>query len=170
MRGLIGHTSRAMSTVVTYLKMPATTVSCRDAMAYYLWVADSPGADEKIAQRGVEAGAKLGSDIPDAFTHLVRQVRGALHQVPDGVDPVVSTLAGGMLLSEYLPTRTFELIVHGYDIAHVAGIPFAPHPKVVADTVALAARIGVALGHGPTLVSLLTGRGTWSNHSVFTRA
>ena len=29
-RGLIGHTSRAMSTVITYLKMPATSVTCPD--------------------------------------------------------------------------------------------------------------------------------------------
>lgn len=170
MRGLIGHTSRAMSTVINNLKMPANTVTCPDAMHYYLAVANSSGADEEIAQRGVEAGQHLGSDIPAAFAGLARQVRGVLEHLPDRADPVVQTFAGGMLLSTYLPTRTFELIVHGYDIAHAAGIEFAPHPDVVADTVALAARIGVALGHGPALVSLLTGRGSWSNHSVFTPA
>lgn len=170
MRGLIGHTSRAMSTVITYLKMPATSVTCQDALAYYVWVADSPSAASDIERRGVEAGSKLGQDIPAAFAGLARQVRGVLDQVPAGVDPVVSTLAGGMLLSEYLPTRTFELIVHGFDIARSAQIEFAPHPQVVADTVALAARIGVSLGHGPALVPVLTGRGRWENSSVFTRA
>lgn len=170
MRGLIGHTSRAMSTVITYLKMPATTVTCRDALHYYLRVADSPGADDEIAGRGVEAGQRLGDDIPAGFAALTRQVRGVLEHLPHGADPVVQTFGGGMLLSEYLPTRTFELIVHGFDIANVAGIEFAPHPDVVGDTVALAARIGVALGHGPALVSLLTGRTDWSRHSVFRRA
>lgn len=170
MRGLLGHTSRAISTVITYLKMPTTSVTCRDALQYYLRIADSPGADEEIAQRGVEAGQRLGTDIPAAFASLARQVRGTLELLPHGADPVVQTFAGGMLLSDYLPTRTFELIVHGYDIANVADIAFAPHPDVVADTVALAARIGVALGHGPALVSLLTGRSDWSKHSVMRRA
>lgn len=170
MRGLIGHTSRAMSTVITYLKMPATTVTCPDARAYYLWIADSPKQDEKIAERGTAAGLDLGDDITGAFTGLARRVRGVLEQVPPRVDPVVSTLAGGMLLSQYLPTRTFELIVHGYDIARAADIEFAPHPEVVAETVALAARIGVDLGHGSQLVPVLTGRGRWEGTSVFSRA
>ncbi|WP_040159497.1 maleylpyruvate isomerase N-terminal domain-containing protein [Mobilicoccus massiliensis] len=170
MRGLIGHTSRAMSTVITYLKMPATTVTCPDPRAYYVWIADSENQDDKIAQRGVEAGTALGDDIPGAFAGLARQVRGVLDKIPMNVDPVVSTLAGGMLLSHYLPTRTFELIVHGYDIARAADIEFAPHPEVVAETVALAARIGVALGHGPALVPVLTGRGSWNESSVFSRA
>lgn len=170
LRGLIGHTSRAMSTVVTYLKTPATAVTCRDALAYYTWIADSPGADEKIAERGTQTGQSLGSDVAGSFAGLARQVRGVLGQVPAGADPVVSTLAGGMLLSQYIPTRTFELIVHGYDIAQAAGIEFAPHPAVVGDTVALAARIGVALGHGPALVPVLAGRGSWTDHSVFSRA
>lgn len=170
MRGLIGHTSRAMSTVITYLKMPATSVTCPDARSYYVWVADSPQQDEKIAARGVEAGQSLGDDIPAAFAGLARQVRGVLDKVPANVDPVVSTLAGGMLLSTYLPTRTFELMVHGYDIARAAGIEFAPHPEAVTETVSLASRIAVELGHGPELVGALTGRGRWSDTSVFTRA
>jgi len=169
-RGLIGHTSRAMSTVITYLKMPATSVTCPDARAYYVWVADSPQQDAQIAARGVEAGKALGSDVSAGFAGLARQVRGVLDHIPAGVDPVVSTLAGGMLLSHYLPTRTFELIVHGYDIARAVDIEFAPHPDVVAETVALAARIGVALGHGPSLVPVLTGRGTWSDATVVSRA
>ncbi len=159
-----------MSTVITYLKMPATTVTCPDAVAYYVYVADSPGEDDAIARRGVEAGSALGPDVAAGFAGLARQVRGVLELQPQGVDPVVQTLAGGMLLSRYLPTRTFELIVHGYDIAHAAGIEFAPHPRTVADTVALAARIGVALGHGRRLVPVLTGRAGWSNTAVFNRA
>lgn len=170
LRALIGHTSRAMSTVIRYLKMPATTVTCPDVVAYYVHIADTPAEHEAIAARGVQAGIDLGPDVAAGFAGLARQVRGALDAQPPGVDPVVSTLAGGMLLSEYLPTRTFELIVHGYDIAHAAGVEFAPHPATVADIVALAARIGVALGHGPRLVPVLTGRQGWTNTDVFHRA
>lgn len=170
LRALVGHTSRAMSTVINYLKMPATHVTCRDVIEYYVHVADAPGEADAIARRGVEAGVDLGADVAQGFAGLARQVRAVLDQVPDGVDPVVHTLAGGMLLSQYLPTRTFELVVHGYDIARAADIEFTPHPQSVADTVALAARIGVALGHGPHLVSGLTGRQDWSHTNVFTRA
>lgn len=170
LRSLIGHTSRAMSTVITYLKMPATHVTCRDVVDYYVHVADSAGEAEAIAARGEQAGRDLAPDVARGFAGLARQVRAVLDQVPPGVDPVVHTLAGGMLLSQYLPTRTFELIVHGYDIARAADIEFTPHPQSVADTVALAARIGVALGHGPHLVSVLTGRDGWADTTVFTRA
>ena len=38
-------------------------------------------------------------------------------------DPVISTIFGGMRLSDYLPTRTFELVVHGLDIARAAQLP-----------------------------------------------
>lgn len=169
LRALIGHTSRAMSTVTTYLQMPTTEVACPDAVAYYVYVADTPGQDEAISARGVEAGGVLGDDVAAGFANLAREVRGVLTRRAARGDPVVPTLAGGMLLSQYLPTRTFELVVHGYDIARAAHISFAPHPQVLSDTAALAARIGVALGHGPRLVSALTGRGWWRDTAVFDR-
>lgn len=170
LRSLIGHTSRAMSTVINYLKVPTTQVTCRDVVEYYVYVAKSPGEDDAIARRGVQAGLDLGDDVGQGFARLARQVRGVLERQPRGADPVVHTLAGGMLLSQYLPTRTFELIVHGYDIAWAADLEFTPHPQSVADSVALAARIGVALGHGPQLLQVLTGRDGWDPTSVFTRA
>lgn len=170
LRALIGHTSRALTTVATYLQMPRATVTCADGVAYYVYVADTPGQDEAIAARGEESGRALGRDVAAAFATLAREARHALERHAAQGDPVVPTLAGGMRLSEYLPTRTFELIVHGYDIARAAEISFAPHPRVVADTAALAARVGVALGHGPRLVPALAGRGWWRDTAVFARA
>lgn len=38
-------------------------------------------------------------------------------------DPLVTTALGGMRLRQYLPTRTFELVVHGVGIARPAGLP-----------------------------------------------
>lgn len=170
LRSLIGHTSRAMSTVVTYLNQPMGKVTCPDAVAYYVWVAEAPTADREIAERGVQAGTALGDDILAGFAAQGRAVRRALDALPPGANPVIRTLAGGMRLSEYLPTRTFELIVHGFDIARAADIEFTPHPGVVADTAALAARVGCALGHADVLVPALTGRDKWAQRSVFTPA
>ncbi len=172
LRSLIGHTSRAMSTVVTYLDRPADAVTCEDAVAYYVWVATGPDVNAEIARRGVEEGVALTTHekVRVKFAKRGRAVRKALDAVPLDSDPIISTLAGGMYLSEYLPTRTFELIVHGFDIARAADIPFAPHPGAVADTAALAARVGCALGHAEVLIPALTGRTKWAGRSVFASA
>ena len=172
LRALIGHTSRAMSTVVTYLGQPRDKVTCEDAVAYYVWVAQGPDVNAEIARRGVEAGQALTDhgEVITGFTEQMHAVRRALGLVPADADPIIHTLAGGMKLSEYLPTRTFELIVHGYDIARAAGIPFAPHPGAVAETAALAARVGCALGHADLLLPALTGREQWHGRSVFASA
>ncbi|MDO5697435.1 MAG: maleylpyruvate isomerase N-terminal domain-containing protein [Dermatophilus congolensis] len=172
LRALIGHTSRAMSTVVTYLNQPVDKVTCADAVAYYVWVAQGPDVNAEIARRGVEAGQAL-TDHGEVFAGFAAQgkaVREALAAVPADSDPTIRTLAGGMYLSEYLPTRTFELIVHGFDIAKAAGIAFAPHPGAVAETAALAARVGCALGHADVLLPALTGREQWHGRSVFASA
>ncbi len=170
MRSLIGHTARAMTTVITYVGRPASGVTCPDAVAYYVWVAQAPQTDAEIAARGVAAGIALGDDLHAGFAAQAREVRRLLDSVPPDSDPIVSTLAGGMRLSQYLPTRTFELVVHGFDIARAADIAFTPHPGVVADTAALAARVGCALGHSDLLVPALTGRERWAGRSVFAPA
>lgn len=169
LRSLIGHTSRAMSTVVTYLGQPMDKVTCDAAVGYYVWVAQGSDVNAEIARRGVEAGQALTDhgEVITGFTEQMRAVRRALDAVPAGSDPIIRTLAGGMYLSEYLPTRTFELIVHGFDIAKAAGIAFAPHPGAVAETAALAARVGCALGHADLLIPALTGREQWHGRSVF---
>lgn len=41
-------------------------------------------------------------------------------------DRVVTTIVGGIRLNSYLPTRTFELVVHGLDITTAAGLPSSP--------------------------------------------
>ena len=55
-------------------------------------------------------------------------------------------------------TRTFELAVHGIDIARAVGIPFASPGEVLDEATVLAARIGVAIGDGETVLLSLTGR------------
>ena len=54
-----------------------------------------------------------------------------------------------MRLSTYLPTRTFELVVHGYDIAAAAGLPTPDHSEAVLTEVAVvAATTAVLTGQG----------------------
>lgn len=105
---------------------------------------------------GRQAGRDLGEDPVATVDALVRRVLNDLDQVDD---PLIEVIGGlGIRLSSYLPTRTFELAVHGMDIAGAVGIEFAAPEDVLAEAGALAARIGVRLGRGPALLLALTGR------------
>lgn len=64
----------------------------------------------------------------------------------------------GIRLHSYLPTRTFELAVHGLDIAAAADVPYEPPAEVLEQSALLAARIALALGDGTTVLRALTGR------------
>ena len=74
-------------------------------------------------------------------------------------DPLVTTALGGMRLRQYLPTRTFELVVHGLDIARAAGLPTPAYSAGLLTTVLeLAAAAAVLGGRGPDVLLALTGR------------
>ncbi len=157
LRALVGHTSRSLITVSTYLAQRAPAEEIATPAAYYLAVARVSGADpEAVAERGRAAGTALGADPATAFRALVADAADALGRVAD--DDVVPTILGGMRVGAYLPTRTFELAVHGLDIATATGLPVTFAPAVLADAAVLAARTAVELGHGPALLAGLTGR------------
>ncbi|WP_322767216.1 maleylpyruvate isomerase family mycothiol-dependent enzyme, partial [Frankia sp. Cr1] len=126
-RDLVGHGSRALSTVATYLGTPSppadvdagTGVDCVDAVGYYLAVRGGLGDPAAVTQRGRDAGAALGDDPSGAVTTLATRVRQLVRESPD--DAVVTTPVGAMRLVDYLPTRTFELTVHTLDLARVLG-------------------------------------------------
>ncbi|BBX20302.1 mycothiol maleylpyruvate isomerase [Mycolicibacterium duvalii] len=157
-RDLVGHTSRSFVTVSTYLRAPAQHEDVTDAADYYVKIADyaaGMGATA-IVERGRQAGRDLGADPAAAVAELASR---ALADVAAADDPLLEVIGGyGIRLSSYLPTRTFELAVHGIDIARALGIDHPPPPEVLSDAAALAARIGAALGHGPAVLLALTGR------------
>jgi uncharacterized protein (TIGR03083 family) len=157
LRALVGHTSRALVTVVTYLGQPAAAEEIATPEAYYALVARAGGADPAaVAERGRAAGAALGADPASAFRALIADATAALDRAGD--DDLVTTVAGGMRLLAYLPTRTFELAVHGADIAAATGLPVTIPPAVLAESAALAARTAVEVGQGPVVLAALTGR------------
>ncbi|WP_029113009.1 maleylpyruvate isomerase family mycothiol-dependent enzyme [Mycobacterium sp. URHB0044] len=158
LRSLVGHTSRSLITVSAYLQTTAEREDLAGAVEYYVYARDfaSNAGTEAIVERGRQAGRDLGEDPAAAVDHLLA---GALDDLSGAGDPLITVIGGvGMRLSGYLPTRTFELAVHGFDIARVTGLTFAPPEDVLADAAALAARIGVAFGQGETVLSALTGR------------
>jgi len=116
LRSLIGHTSRSLTTVEAYLQQPAEVVEVTSAAAYYRRIGDSGAANSPaVTERGRRAGAALGRDPAPFVRDLASRVSRELAGYAD--DYVTTTIAGGMRLDEYLRTRTFELVVHGLDIA-----------------------------------------------------
>lgn len=158
LRALVGHTSRSLTTVSTYLRTTAPREDVTSAAGYYARMRDviaGMGA-AAVVERGRQAGRDLGDDPVATIDALVQRV---LVEVDEADDPLIEVIGGlGMRLSSYLPTRTFELAVHGMDIAAAVGIEFAPPADALAEATALAARIAVELGTGPAVLLALTGR------------
>ena len=155
LRSLVGHTSRAVSTVSTYLARPATTIDVPSAAAYLLGTRRSIDPAD-VAERGRQAGMMLGDDAAGFVRRLVETVADDL--VAAAHDPLVTTAVGGMRLSDYLPTRTFELVVHGLDVAAAADLAWEPPAEAVQHAADLAAEVAVQRGDGVRLLRLLTGR------------
>ena len=152
LRSLVGHTSRSLITVSTYLETSAEREDVATPQAYYARireVASNAGADA-IVERGRQAGRDLGADPAGTIDELVQRVLGELAGADD---PLIEVIGGlGIRLQTYLPTRTFELAVHGLDIARATGLSFTLPEDVLDEATVLAARIGVATGQGETVL------------------
>lgn len=157
LRSLVGHASRAVITVITYLGRPASTEELPDAASYVASIRGILAADAAaITERGRQAGVALGADPAVAIEELVEQAAG-LTRAAQG-DPVIETIGGGMRLSRYLPTRTFELVVHSQDIADAIRADYRPPAAALADSLHLAVEVALQLGEGSTVLAALTGR------------
>lgn len=159
LRSLVGHTSRSLVTVESYLGQPAAQVGVPGPAAYVAGLGAFSSTDQAraaITQRGIAAGQAMGDDPPVFLHDLAARV---LALVAEQDDPLVTTIAGGMRLSDYLPTRVFELVVHGRDIARAVGLDDGYDARLVEQAVVLAARAAALRGESGTLLDALTGRG-----------
>ena len=158
LRSLVGHTSRSLITVSTYLQTTAEREDIATPEEYYARVSRSvPGIDSSaIVERGRQAGSDLGDDPATVVDGLVERVLGELAVAGD---PLIQVIGGlGIRLHSYLPTRTFELAVHGLDIARAADLSFTLPEDVLADAALLATRVSVVMGQGEAVLLALTGR------------
>jgi uncharacterized protein (TIGR03083 family) len=155
-RALTGHASRSLITVSTYIRRPAAVEALASPEEYYALAASISAADSgAVEQRGRDAGAALGDDPAAAVRELAE---AAIADVDRDDDPLIETIGGGMRLSAYLPTRSFELVVHSLDLAEATGVEYtAPGPALV-EALELAARIANARGDGARVLRALTGR------------
>ncbi len=158
LRSLVGHTSRSLITVSTYLQTSAEREDVETPQEYYAQIADyvSNTGAEAINERGRQAGRDLGDDPARAIDNLIERVLGELATVGN---PLIAVIGGlGIRLHTYLPTRTFELAVHSLDIARATGFSLSLPEEVLDEATVLAARIAVLTGRGDELLMAATGR------------
>jgi len=154
-RSLVGHTSRALLTVETYVARPADAVEVESAVGYVTSARElAAGAD--VTARGREAGAALGADPARAVGKIAERVL-ALVEGCDGTE-LVTTIVGGMRLADYLPTRTFELVVHTTDLSAALGVPADVPVGPATQALELVARLAAAGGSAGALLLAVTGR------------
>lgn len=155
LRALAGHTSRALLTVEAYLARPATAVELDSAVGYFR-AAQKIATDSDVANRGRDAGAALGTDPQSALEEIAARVI-PLIQARNGTE-LVTTIAGGMRLADYLPTRIFELAVHTADISTALGLAAEVPDTVATRALHVASDLAVAGGLAGPLLLGVTGR------------
>jgi uncharacterized protein (TIGR03083 family) len=156
-RDLVGHTGRALSTIETYLEKEPTGDTLDGPVAYFVATRALISDPDAVTRRGREAGAALGEDPVGAIADLARRVTGLVDGTADGAS--VASPVGTITLVDYLPSRTFELTVHGLDLARTLGVDPPPSLQpAVSASLDLAGRLAGTLGHAPELLLLITGR------------
>ena len=154
-RALVGHTSRSFLTVETYLDRPAATVEVSSAADYFR-TTRAAARGPAVAARGREAGAALGRHPAEAVATIAERVVRLL-DIRNGTE-LVTTIAGGMRLRDYLPTRTFELAVHTADLATALDESPDVPDTAASQALCLVTELAVRDGLAGTLLLGATGR------------
>ncbi len=175
-RDLVGHTGRALSTVTEYATGLVSEPELGETVDYYRgMVLSGPTAvdlNASVAERGRQAGAELGSE-PALFVSALRDSVVALVRSVD-LGSLATSRGGTIRMRDYLPTRTFELIVHSLDLERalrrigVSGIPVAPS-GALAEVLRLLVEIAIAHGSdfvGELMMSLTGRNGLEPGYSV----
>jgi uncharacterized protein (TIGR03083 family) len=156
-RSLVGHTSRAVQTVIDYLALDEPeTITIATADEYYRQVFRDAAASAAVARRGVEAGVSLGDNPAQAISRMIKRALVRLGE--QRYDRRVAVRGGNMPLEEYLHTRLFELVVHTIDIGRATGLRPAFPDGAVREAALLATTVATDAGHGEELLLALTGR------------
>ncbi|MEO5664966.1 MAG: maleylpyruvate isomerase N-terminal domain-containing protein [Nocardioides sp.] len=154
-RSLVGHTSRSLLTVETYLSCPAEFISVESAAEYFK-VTKAIATNQPVAARGRDAREDLGMDPAAAVADIAARVVPVVVAC-EGAE-LITTIAGGMRLRDYLPTRTFELVVHTADLRMALDMPADAPGTAAARALELVAQLAVAGGLAGPLLLAATGR------------
>jgi hypothetical protein len=154
-RALVGHTSRSLLTVEAYLARPAETAEIPSAADYFR-ATRAMAAGPAVAQRGRDAGDALGDEPASAVTEIAARVVPLVDAQDGGT--LLTTIAGGMRLEDYLPTRTFELAVHTSDLARALDEPLDVPATSAVQALRLVTELAAGDGRAGPLLLAATGR------------
>lgn len=150
-RELIAHAARALSTVDAYLvDDPSLVVDVETPAGYFAALAG--GDQDAVAARGRQAALDAGADLPGYVAALAETARTRVLEASGRAR--ARTPAGVMRLDDYLPTRTFELVVHSLDLDP----QHAPGRELLGVVLSLLAELALERGLGLEAIQALTGR------------
>ena len=155
-RDLTGHTYRAFTTILSYSDKPAEKVELERPVDYFLKALESLADPKQVAERGRAAGLEIIDNTTMMVRGFAMYVKNKLEELSD--DHIMGTPVGGIRLIDYLPTRTFELIIHTMDLAKSIGVEAEPPERGMEATVRLLGQIALYRGQAPSLVLAATGR------------
>ena len=156
-RDLAGHTYRAFTTVLSYSAAPDDKVEIERPVDYFLKVLGDNVGQKQVAELGRAAGLEIIDDPRMMVRGFAMYVKNKLDDLGD--DHIMGTGVGGMRLIDYLPTRTFELIIHTMDLAKAVGVDAKPPEKGMTATLEILGQIALYRGHASDLLLAATGRG-----------
>jgi uncharacterized protein (TIGR03083 family) len=158
-RELVAHTLRAWTTVRDYLAepVPAEGTPVLTAAEYLARGLVLPGIHEGVAQRARDDVARLGTEPAGTARAVADEVTALVATVVD--ERLVPTRIGVMTVGEYLRTRSFELTVHGLDVARAVGLALPDDlAGCVPPALVLVAEVAAERGLAAPLLEAATGR------------
>ena len=155
-RDLVGHTYRSFTTVLSYSAVPSDKVDFERPVDYFLRLLSSDVNHGHIAERGRAAGLEIIEDPKMMVRGFAMYVKNKLEELSD--DHIMGTLTGGMRLIDYLPTRTFELIIHTMDLTKALGLESSPPRRGMETTLQMIGQLALNRGYAQDLIFSSTGR------------
>ena len=155
-RDLVGHTSRSLLVVESYLRDGPPPVEVASAVDYFVRIRPALAQANEVAERGRAAGRALGDDPAAAVATIAERVLPLVAAA--GVDAYVETPWGDMRLADYLRTRIVELVVHGCDIAAACDLEVDVPIRAAAEAGAVVVALAAHDGRAADLLLAATGR------------
>ena len=156
-RDLTGHTYRSFTTVLSYSLKPADKVDLEGPVDYFREALKTLADPKHVAELGRAAGLEIIDNPQMMVRGFAMYVKNKLEEMPD--DFILDCPIGGIRLIDYLPTRTFELIIHTMDLAKAVGVEVNPPEAGMDATLQIMGQLALYGGHASDLVLAATGRG-----------
>jgi len=155
-RDLAGHTYRSFTTVLSYSAKPGDKVELERPVDYFLKASEGLADPKQVAERGRAAGLEIIDDPKLMVRGFAMYVKNKLEELSD--DHIMATPVGGIRLIDYLPTRTFELIIHTIDLAKAVSVDDKPPESGMETTLQILGQLALYRGYAPNLILAATGR------------